>query len=106
MLWLDWYPQIPADGDYFREDNDLSDFELHDSDYNVPHDVKEGHFAVIAMDDRQNRATRFVIPLTCLDHPVFLTFLARAAEEYGFDGEGALTLPCRPRELERILSDQ
>uniref|UniRef100_A0A7N0TMG8 Small auxin up regulated protein n=1 Tax=Kalanchoe fedtschenkoi TaxID=63787 RepID=A0A7N0TMG8_KALFE len=71
----------------------------------IPHDVKEGHFAVMAMDC-QNRATRFVIPLTCLSHPVFLSFLAQAAEEYGFDRAGALTLPCRAHELERILSDQ
>ncbi|KAL9676526.1 hypothetical protein QQ045_004740 [Rhodiola kirilowii] len=78
--------------------------EVRDSEC-VPHDVEEGHFAVIAMDN-QNEPKRFVIPLTCLNHPLFLTFLDQAAEEYGFNRQGALTLPCRPRELERFLSGQ
>ncbi|XP_028756908.1 auxin-induced protein 6B-like [Neltuma alba] len=67
----------------------------------VPEDVKEGHFAVIAEDGEEPR--RFVVPLSCLTHPSFLRLLEEAAEEYGFDHEGALTIPCSPRELERIL---
>ncbi|RVX20363.1 hypothetical protein CK203_004647 [Vitis vinifera] len=31
---------------------------------------------------------------------------AQSAEEYGFDHEGALTIPCRPSELERLLAEQ
>ncbi|CAK7332227.1 unnamed protein product [Dovyalis caffra] len=53
--------------------------EINDSTF-VPKDVKEGHFAVIA--DEQ------------------------AAEEYGFDHEGALTIPCQPSQLEMILEEQ
>lgn len=71
-------------------------------DNNVPDDVKEGHFAVIAMDDDELK--RFVIPLSYLTHPTFLRLLEQAAEEYGFNREGALTIPCRPSELEKILS--
>ncbi|KAF5751567.1 putative SAUR-like auxin-responsive protein family [Tripterygium wilfordii] len=67
----------------------------------VPEDVKEGHFAVIAGDGHVPK--RFVVPLTYLTHPRFLRLLEQAAEEYGFDGEGALTIPCRPSELEKIL---
>lgn len=67
----------------------------------VPEDVKEGHFAVIAEDGEEPR--RFVVPLSCLTQPCFLRLLEEAAEEYGFDQEGALTIPCSPRELERIL---
>ncbi|PWA94047.1 small auxin-up RNA [Artemisia annua] len=70
----------------------------------VPKDVKEGHFAVIASDDYVER--RFVVPMTCLQHPTFLRLLERAAEEYGFDHEGALMLPCRPSELEWMLEEQ
>ncbi|KAK3008337.1 hypothetical protein RJ639_015325 [Escallonia herrerae] len=70
----------------------------------VPDDVKEGHFAVIAADDDEFK--RFVVPLSYLAHPVFLRLLEQAAEEYGFDHEGALTVPCRPNELERILAEQ
>ncbi|KAI3683561.1 hypothetical protein L1987_84069 [Smallanthus sonchifolius] len=69
----------------------------------VPEDVKEGHFAVIASDDYVER--RFVIPITYLRHPSFLRLLERAAEEYGFDHEGALMIPCRPSELEWMLEE-
>ncbi|GJT79013.1 auxin-responsive protein SAUR50-like protein [Tanacetum coccineum] len=69
----------------------------------VPKDVKEGHFAVIASDDYAER--RFVVPMACLQHPTFLRLLERAAEEYGFDHEGALMIPCRPSELEWMLEE-
>lgn len=72
-----------------------------DSSNNVPEDVKEGHFAVIAVDEDELK--RFVVPLKCLTHPSFLKLLEQAAEEYGFDHDGALTVPCRPSEFERIL---
>ncbi|KAL8245453.1 hypothetical protein R6Q59_011711 [Mikania micrantha] len=67
----------------------------------VPEDVKEGHFAVIAADDDEER--RFVVPLAYLDQPSFQRLLERAAEEYGFNHEGALMVPCRPSELEWIV---
>ena len=70
----------------------------------VPEDVKEGHFAVIAVDGEKPK--RFVVPLSYLAHPTFLKLLEQAAEEFGFDHEGALTIPCRPSELEKILSDE
>lgn len=82
--------KLPSD-DYFDE-----------SENNVPEDVKEGHFAVVAAED--DEVKRFVVPLSCLTHPSFLRLLEQAAEEYGFDHEGALTVPCRPSEMERILA--
>ena len=70
----------------------------------VPADVKEGHFAVIAVDHDQPK--RFVVPINFLTHPTFLRLLEQAAEEYGFNHDRALTIPCRPSELERILAEQ
>ena len=81
-----------------------SSFSSNDTN-SVPQDVKEGHFAVIAMEG-DDEPKRFVVPLRCLTHPTFQRLLEQAAEEYGFDHEGALTVPCRPCELERILADQ
>ncbi|KAK3022862.1 hypothetical protein RJ639_046049 [Escallonia herrerae] len=75
--------------------------EVNDSMTTVPDDVKEGHFAVIAME--ADELKRFVVPLSCLTHPSFLRLLEQAAEEYGFNHDGALTVPCRPNELERML---
>ncbi|KAL7173731.1 hypothetical protein ACSBR2_033062 [Camellia fascicularis] len=70
----------------------------------VPEDVKEGHFAVIAVD--VDELKRFIVPLNYLTNPSFMRLLELAAEEYGFDREGALTVPCPPRDLERILAEQ
>ncbi|KAM7278015.1 hypothetical protein ACFE04_005149 [Oxalis oulophora] len=80
--------------------NKSSDHE--EFDYYVPADVKEGHFAVIAAGGDEFK--RVIVPLTCLGNPTFLSLLERAAEEYGFEHGGALTIPCQPSELERILS--
>uniref|UniRef100_A0A5B7AIA5 Uncharacterized protein n=1 Tax=Davidia involucrata TaxID=16924 RepID=A0A5B7AIA5_DAVIN len=84
--------------------SNANEFEDVNDSTNVPEDVKEGHFAVLAADD--DKLKRFVVPLSYLTHPSFLRLLEQAAEEYGFDHEAALTIPCRPSELERILADQ
>ncbi|KAK3205926.1 hypothetical protein Dsin_019972 [Dipteronia sinensis] len=79
--------------------------ETRDSSSNqVPDDVKEGHLAVVAVDGDEPK--RFIVPLKYLNHPMFLRLLEQAAEEYGFDREGAITVRCRPCVLERILSSQ
>lgn len=70
---------------------------------NVPYDVKKGHFSVIAVNCDEWK--RFIVPLCYLTHPSFLRLLEQAAEEYGFDHEGALTVPCRPSEIEQILAE-
>lgn len=84
---------------------DEFDYEVGDDESTpVPEDVKEGHFAVVAVDAEEPK--RFVVPLSCLTNPTFLRLLEAAAEEYGFDHEGALTVPCRPSEIERILAEE
>ncbi|KAH6814653.1 SAUR-like auxin-responsive protein family [Perilla frutescens var. frutescens] len=76
-----------------------------DEEMRVPEDVKEGHFAVMAVDD-DDELRRFIVPLSFLTQPSFLQLLEQAAEEYGFDRDGALTLPCRPTVLQRILAEE
>ncbi|XP_047312953.1 uncharacterized protein LOC124916270 [Impatiens glandulifera] len=70
----------------------------------VPADVKEGHFAVFAATE-EGEVKRFVVPLSYLEYAPFTRLLKKAEEEYGFDRDGALTVPCHPTELERILSE-
>ncbi|ESQ51280.1 hypothetical protein EUTSA_v10017524mg [Eutrema salsugineum] len=72
----------------------------------VPKDVKEGHFAVIAVDGYYEPTQKFVVPIMFLEHPMFRKLLERAEEEYGFDHEGALMVPCRPSHLRTILTEQ
>lgn len=68
----------------------------------VPQDVKEGHFAVIAVDEYEER--RFVVPVSYLKRGSFVRLLERAAEEYECDYEGAVVIPCRPSELEKMVA--
>ncbi|WOL13274.1 auxin-induced protein 6B-like [Canna indica] len=69
----------------------------------VPKDVKEGQFAVVAVWGE--KATRFVVSLSCLSNPLFLRLLEMAEEEFGFENRGAIALPCQPNELERIIRE-
>ncbi|TQE07300.1 hypothetical protein C1H46_007122 [Malus baccata] len=58
----------------------------------VPEDVKEGHFAVIAVEGDEPK--RFVVALSYLTHSTFLKLLEEAAEEYGFVHEDQPMHPC------------
>lgn len=70
----------------------------------VPEDVKEGHFAVIAMHGEETK--RFVVELDYLTDPAFLKLLEQAREEYGFQQKGALAVPCTPEELQKIIENR
>lgn len=67
----------------------------------LPDDVKEGHFVVQTIFHGELR--RFVIDLGYLGHPGFLKLLELAEEEFGFEQEGVLAVPCGPNELLRVL---
>ncbi|PON39119.1 Small auxin-up RNA [Parasponia andersonii] len=56
----------------------------------LPLDVPKGHFAVYVGENR----TRYIVPISFLTHPEFQTLLRRAEEEFGFDHEMGLTIPC------------
>ncbi|XVF00954.1 hypothetical protein REPUB_Repub04eG0046700 [Reevesia pubescens] len=55
-------------------------------------DVPKGHIAVYV---GKFHKTRFVVPISYLNHPCFLDLLNRAEEEFGFNHPmGGLTIPC------------
>ncbi|XP_042015913.1 auxin-responsive protein SAUR50-like [Salvia splendens] len=56
----------------------------------LPVDVPKGHFAVYVGENR----SRYIVPISFLSHPQFQCLLRRAEEEFGFDHEMGLTLPC------------
>lgn len=70
----------------------------------VPEDVREGHFAVIAMQGEERK--RFIVELEYLTDPAFLKLLEKAREEYGFGQKGALSVPCTPQELQKIIENR
>ncbi|XP_072957972.1 protein SMALL AUXIN UP-REGULATED RNA 12-like [Typha angustifolia] len=56
----------------------------------LPNDVPKGHFAVYVGEKR----SRFIVPISYLEHPEFRSLLGRAEEEFGFDHDMGLTIPC------------
>ncbi|XAR73787.1 hypothetical protein NMG60_11007874 [Bertholletia excelsa] len=69
-------------------------------DIGLPDDVPKGHFAVYV---GQNR-TRHVVPISWLTHPEFLSLLRKAEEEFGFDHEMGLTIPCEDAVFRSLTS--
>ncbi|KAK4377342.1 hypothetical protein RND71_003638 [Anisodus tanguticus] len=56
-------------------------------------DIPKGHMAVY-VGERHNSKHRFVVPISCLNHPLFQDLLRHAEEEYRFDyPTGGLTIP-------------
>lgn len=81
-------PSRGRDGNNIEYDEDVDETK-------IPNDVKEGHFAVIAV--KGGKSKRFILELSYLRNPAFLRLLEQAKEEYGFQQMGALTVPCQPR---------
>ncbi|XP_050227841.1 auxin-responsive protein SAUR50-like [Mercurialis annua] len=61
-----------------------------DHHQDLPYDVPKGHFAVYVGENR----SRYIVPLSWLDHPEFQNLLQRAEEEYGFKHDMGITIPC------------
>jgi SAUR family protein len=59
-------------------------------DQGLPYDVPKGHFAVYVGENR----SRYIVPISWLTHPEFQNLLQRAEEEFGFNHDMGLTIPC------------
>lgn len=61
-------------------------------DYNetFPSDVPKGHFVVYVGNNR----SRYVVPIAFLSNPSFQSLLRRAEEEFDFDYDMGLIIPC------------
>ncbi|XP_010531493.1 PREDICTED: auxin-induced protein 15A-like [Tarenaya hassleriana] len=58
--------------------------------YDEHGDVPKGHFPVYVGEKR----TRYIVPISFLGHPEFQTLLQQAEEEFGFNHDMGLTIPC------------
>ncbi|KAE8680915.1 Auxin-induced protein 15A [Hibiscus syriacus] len=56
----------------------------------LPDDVPKGHFDVYVGENR----SRYIIPISWLDRPEFRVLLQRAEEEFGFNHDTGLQIPC------------
>ncbi|KAI7752214.1 hypothetical protein M8C21_032962 [Ambrosia artemisiifolia] len=63
-------------------------------------DVPKGHFVVYV---GQNRS-RYIIPISFLSRPEFKRLLQQAEEEYGFDHDMGLTIPCEEHVFQSLTS--
>eukprot|EP01018_Ginkgo_biloba_P020008 Gb_02943 [translate_table: standard] len=66
----------------------------------LPTDVPKGHIPVYVGNER----SRFIIPTTYLNHPLFRALLQKAEEEFGFDHQLGLTIPCDENVFEYLTS--
>ncbi|KAL2926183.1 Auxin-responsive protein SAUR23 [Bienertia sinuspersici] len=65
-------------------------------------EVPKGHVAVYV---GEREMTRYVVPLTYLNHPSFQDLLRHAEEEYGYyHPMGGLTIPCNEEAFINITS--
>ncbi|KAL1221498.1 Auxin-responsive protein SAUR71 [Cardamine amara subsp. amara] len=61
--------------------------------------VPEGHVPVYVGQEME----RFVVTAELLNHPVFVALLKRSAQEYGYEQQGVLRIPCHVLVFERIM---
>lgn len=58
-----------------------------------------GFLAVYVGDERK----RFVVPTSCLSHPLFKILLAKASEEYGYEQQNGLAVPCSVVAFQEVV---
>lgn len=56
-------------------------------------DVPKGYLAV-KVGQAEEEQQRFIVPVSYLNHPLFIQLLKEAEEVYGFHHKGTITIPC------------
>ncbi|CAN4107431.1 unnamed protein product [Withania somnifera] len=72
----------------------------YDDEDHLPMDVPKGHFAVYVGENR----TRYIVPISFLTHPEFQCLLRQAEEEFGFDHDMGITIPCEEVVFKSLTS--
>ncbi|XP_055804930.1 auxin-responsive protein SAUR50-like [Solanum dulcamara] len=67
----------------------------------LPNDVPKGHFVVYVGENRR----RYIIPISWLTHPGFQSLLQRAEEEFGFNHDMGITIPCHEHDFSSLISN-
>ncbi|KAJ4889511.1 SAUR-like auxin-responsive protein family [Raphanus sativus] len=65
----------------------------------VPSDVPSGHVAVCV----GSSCRRFIVRAVYLNHPILSDLLVQAEEEYGFENQGPLVIPCEESAFEEAI---
>lgn len=72
----------------------------YDEENGLPIDVPKGHFAVYVGENR----TRYIVPISFLNYPQFQCLLHRAEEEFGFDHDMGIAIPCEEVVFQSLTS--
>ncbi|XP_070014401.1 protein SMALL AUXIN UP-REGULATED RNA 9-like [Nicotiana sylvestris] len=65
-----------------------------------PQDVPKGHFVVYVGENR----SRYIIPISWLTYHEFQNLLQRVEEEFGFNHDMGLTIPCDEEDFCSLIS--
>ncbi|KAA0067635.1 hypothetical protein IC582_012963 [Cucumis melo] len=65
--------------------------------------VPKGHLAVY-VGQNDGEFHRVLVPVIYFNHPLFGELLREAEEEYGFQHQGGITIPCPYAEFENVQS--
>ncbi|XP_052194856.1 auxin-responsive protein SAUR36-like [Diospyros lotus] len=63
--------------------------------------VPKGHMAVY-VGQKDGDFRRYLVPVMYCNHPLFGRLLREAEEEFGFNQQGGITIPCRVSEFESV----
>ncbi|XP_022843252.1 auxin-responsive protein SAUR50-like [Olea europaea var. sylvestris] len=66
----------------------------------LPVDVPKGHFVVYVGKNR----SRYIVPISFLTRPEFRNLLQSAEDEFGFDHDMGLTIPCEEYVFQGLMS--
>ncbi|XP_068344606.1 auxin-responsive protein SAUR36-like [Pyrus communis] len=68
---------------------------------NKPVPVPKGHLAVY-VGQKDGDFHRVLVPIIYFNHPLFGQLLREAEEEYGYEHDGGITLPCPMSDFESV----
>ncbi|KAL5571921.1 hypothetical protein UlMin_021518 [Ulmus minor] len=63
--------------------------------------VPKGHLAVY-VGQKDGDFHRVLVPVMYFNHPLFSELLREAEQEYGYQHQGGITIPCRFSEFEQV----
>ncbi|XP_060212797.1 protein SMALL AUXIN UP-REGULATED RNA 12-like [Lycium barbarum] len=94
-------PQAPILKQILKRCSSLGKKHVYDDDEDhLSVDVPKGHFTVYVGENR----TRYIIPISFLTHPDFQCLLRCAEEEFGFDHDMGITIPCEELVFQSLTS--
>ncbi|ESQ34814.1 hypothetical protein EUTSA_v10009412mg [Eutrema salsugineum] len=82
-----------------KQSSEYNDEHDQDGEY-LPLDVPKGHFVVYVGESR----VRYVLPISFLTRAEFQLLLQQAEEEFGFDHDMGLTIPCEEVAFKSLVT--